>query len=693
MAETNMTPQSGGANETAPETPGESGSAPVPPAQPGPRPAKTVPPSGTSDSPSQPVAETAETAAPEGFNRAALLQQVNRASVVHLYMQERHVHGGVYVEGSVDGDIAGRDVHKTGERGKAGGRERTRVDVVQFPPRDQDKLRAVVARVVDHDRARAILDKHRVMILRGRSGAGKEAAAVTVLGLEKDILVVNPAVRVTDLVGFTEHFPYGDGRRYLVATLPADTANRLDAFVVRSLQRQLEERDSYLVITVDEAATLDAALADVVMPWHARPDVLAALRKHLVFHLGQEGAANLEERYEVAELIRDVEPRGLRGLDQTAHALVAAFECGEGMDGVRRRLGLDARSRLEEWFETQRSPEQLAFLLAAAVLSGRPYTVVDAQASRLERQIARLTRIDLSRHRIDPRRRRGRRLEQAFACLRHGLVDTEFGLCPADLVEMGDPGLRGELLRLIWFEDDVLGEAPPRWVRAGGADGDPMVRLQAAAAAGWLSQFDFSVVRDRLLFPWAKGTVREAFTAAEALGFAANFSESGTDGLTLRLLDVWSTEKGDDDVDRWYTAALAYGGGVGIRYPEVALPGLLRILVNEDLRSPRHVVVCVLSLLRASVDAAPAVAQSVLRHLREWLTLEDEPQWAARWVTVLALEAAADPGEERAGWFRQLLLDPLTTPSVHRLVRAALAHKRTTRDAALQCLHQLLADV
>lgn len=626
-----------------------------------------------------------------GFERDEVLQQLSRASVVHLYMQERRVYGGVYVEGSVQGDIAGQDLRKTSSSNSVGDPRGSRISVVPLPPEDRRRLRAVVEPVADHDRARQILDRHRLAFIYGPSGTGKETAAAAALGLEKEIFIVTSAVTTSDLVAFGERFSYGRECCYLVPSLAPATAERLDASIVGSLQRQLADQESQLVVTIDDPANLDRGVAHLLVSWREGPDPLVALRSHIAFYLQDEDRESyVESRYGLAALVQELASRGVRSVDEAARAICDANKCDEGSEHVRIRLGLDARRRLETWFEPSRTLAQLAFLLASSVLSGRPYTVVDAHAERLERLLARLTRIDLSRHHVDPRRRRRQRLEDAFARLGRGLVETEFGPCPADLVEMGDQALRGELLRLVWSEYDVLGEALLRWLRSAGRDRDPLVRLQAAAAAGWLAQLDFATVRERLFLPWARGNRSEAFCAAEALGFAANFSADGTAGLALRLLAVWSGEQGDrTDIARWFTAALAYGGGVGIRYPEVAVPGLRRILLNDDPRSLARVVDCLVSLLRAAAGADPAVATVVLQYLAGWLDLDRRSSDAARWTLTRVLTGTADITAENNGRLGAILFTNANAPSVAVLLRSALSD-RATRNLALQALRDLL---
>ena len=266
-------------------------------------------------------------------------------------------------------------------------------------------------------------------------------------------------------------------------------------------------------------------------------------------------------------------------------------------------LGFGAPARAGEWFAAEggRSPAELGFLLAVTVLYGVPYSTAIRHAEKLEQLIADASRIRLARQPAEPLRSRSCRLAAAMAVLEPGFIETEYGKSPVDTVRLESPWLVHAVLGAVWQEYDLLCGALLKWLRATGDDPDPGVRLRAAAAAGWLSQYDFAALRAELFLPWAAGTSRAAWAAADALGQAAWMP--GTAPLVLALLDVWAGQDGNYEL--WWTAAVAYGGDAGVAYPNVALDHLLAITEKDDPRARGVVAGSLVRLLAARRPGSP----------------------------------------------------------------------------------------
>ena len=162
-----------------------------------------------------------------------------------------------------------------------------------------------------------------------------------------------------------------------------------------------------------------------------------------------------------------------------------------------------------------------------------------------------------------------------------GFVDTAYGRVPAEIVQLERPRLAQSVLEVVWTDYDLLAEALLGWLRELGDDPDPWIGLRAALVAGHLAQYDFSVVSERLLLPWALGSTNAASAAADALGQVA--AEESTTPLALAMLNVWATS---DVYDLWWTAAAACGGDAGVCQPDFADEVVAR---SRPPRPPRRV--------------------------------------------------------------------------------------------------------
>lgn len=609
-----------------------------------------------------------------------------RAVVAAVYIHQDHRSYGVYAEGSIRAqDVSGRDKTAGGGTGQRGERQR-QVSVLPVAEQDRKRLRLVMVSAGRQDHAAEILSSRRLVVLHGPDGVGKASAGLCLLGLEHEVLSVDPSLTAADLAEFRRRFPYGRERRYLVDALAPATASRLTSFVLRAAARELAEDGSYLVITVDDRIPLSGDLAEFVVPWHERPDISRALRTHLDYYLPGD-AASAEERYELDQVSSGLAARAVRRVDEAARVVGNAFRAGRPLDAALAELGFGARQRAEKWFAADggRTPGEVGFLLAVTVLLGVPYATAARHAAELERLIAAASRIRLSAQPADTLRSRSGRLAGAMAVLEAGFIETEYGRSPAEMVRPESPWLVPAVLNTVWHEYDLVCGALLQWLRAAGDDPSPDVRLRAAAAAGWLSQYDFAALRRELFLPWAKGSSRAAWSAADALGLAAGLP--GTAPLALALLDVWAGQ--DDDYDLWWTAAVAYGGDTGVAFPSIALDHLLAIAEKDDTRARDVVAGSLVRLVGAGGRYIPDLAAYVLACLGDWL--ERSPAAA---MTVQAgygemLRRAGDPDWPASREYFQCLVAPEARASSARLLRAALG-SRASRDGALRSVEELI---
>jgi hypothetical protein len=625
------------------------------------------------------VKETAATAGEEYAER-------DRAGVTSVYYFDNRRSYGVYAEGKITArEIAGHDKTVTSGDKPSSAETARAVSVVAVASRERERLATVTVSAGNRNRAAVVLDRERLVILHGPPGVGKATVGLWLLGLDHEVLSVDPSLTARDLTEFSRHFPYGKQRRYLVEALPAATIAQLSGFVVRAATRDLEDRDSYLVITVDDRIPLSPELAGYVVPWPDRPDAALALRAHLTYYLGGDEAAAAESRYDLTQLNAGLSGRPVRSVDEVAHIVADGFRASQPLDSLLDDLGFGAPARVAEWFAVEeRTPADLGFLLAAAVLGGCPYLTVSRHARRLEKLIADACRIRLKRQPDNPLRPRSQLLKETMAVLKPGYVETEYGQSPAEIVELENRWLVQAVLSTVWAEYDLLAGALLRWLQETGDDPEPGVRIRTASAAGWLSQYEFAALRRQLFVPWARGSSNAARAAADALGLAA--WQDSTAPLVLALLSVWA--RNDRDYDLWWTAAVAYGGEVGVRYQGVAMDHLLIIAGNADDRAAHVVAHSVVRLVASGGRFAPEVASFVLAHLTNWLTDSQEAALTALSAYAEMLRRASDANWPSSREYWQLLTAPASLPGSADLLRAVL-NERAFRTWALDSIEIL----
>lgn len=593
--------------------------------------------------------------------------ELSRAAVTNVYVSDyRRI--GVYAEGNVRArDVTGRD--KTASDDSKGRQPVRTVSVVAIARAERDKLSRVEVRAGEHERAGAILERERLAILRGPVGIGKGTAGLSLLGFDHEVLSVDPSVTARDLADFKQRFPYGKGRRYLVEGLQPATAAQLSRFVIRKTLQQLSWRGSYLVMTVDDRTPLHPDLASYVVRWTDRPDIAVVLRRHLGYYLPADKAVAVEATLDLPALCAGMTDRGLGSVDEIAQAIATAYARSRPLDSLLDGLGFGARERAAEWFSTSRSPRDLGLLLAITVLGGCPYSTVTSHAKRLEKLIAERSLMSHSARRLDPLQARSQRVRESMAVLEPGFVDTEYGQSPANLVRLESRWLVQAVLGAVWREYNIVADALVVWLREVGDDPDPGVRLRAAAAVGWLSQYEFATLRERVLMPWARGSSRAAWAAADALGQAAWLDAAAP--MALGLLSVWASQEADYDL--WWTAAVACGGETGVRYVAIAMDQLRGIAGRDDDRASPVVAQSVVRLVASGGRFAPEIAAYVLAHLANWLDDTRPAAHTAQRAFAELMRRASDPDWPSSAEHWKLLTAPDSQDSSAALLRALLA--------------------
>lgn len=610
--------------------------------------------------------------------------------------------GGAYFAGEahVGRDVVGRDQRTTAPT------DRPDLGAMATVVAEETvrKIRAVYEKTPSYRQVRRVLETRRVAILFGQHHVGKWATALHLLS-ETDqggISEINPDIDLDGLMGFG--FEYG--RRYVVDALRPEIAERLNTFVLNRLSTTLESRSSQLVLTIDSRAALAReTVGDYLVTWSEAPDQKVVLERHLDWYLSEAKTnANVRELLAV-EGVHDLLENHLAPgeIDRLAE-LLAQSACGEiSADEALQRFEVRAQQDVERWFRTHTDLSDCTFMIAVAVLNGASYQAVANAAARLQKLLEALE--PAAPEADDPptgtrifARTRTQRMKEVGARLESGYQLAEFGLSPVELVRLENLSMQLAVVRHVWHEHDTVRGPLLSWLEELGRHGSFEVSDRAAAAVGKLTEYDFGHLRAEVLLPWANSEDQRARdAAAAALGVPAWGSDAAPQ--VFGLLHHWSTLDGNPRL-RW-TAAAAYGGLAGLRFPELALYGLRRIL---NAGEPDLLGVCSRSLLYLfnAGAYAPGLHRLVLETLAGWST-EWEPSSVLTISTlgiVLRLAYAAELEPTRApGQYWPTMLWLFDTDGPERATTVALLRQaldtKPTRGAALEVIRRwtLVADV
>ena len=272
----------------------------------------------------------------------------------------------------------------------------------------------------------------------------------------------------------------------------------------------------------------------------------------------------------------------------SSHADLLSAQAFEQTNDEPRNNGIDVSTlslaaKVECWFESHQDPEQRILMITLAVLNGSNYQVAIEASTRLKCLIYPPSDREESFASgvVQTTTRRTKRLEKVYAHLEDGYENKEYGQDRIKRVMFNEPELQSAVLQYIWEEEDAYCNSILTWIEELGSHPSFEIRIIAAAVAGELSSYTFGTVKDKVFLPWAKSD--KPFVqrlAALALSVPAYNEHQDVSQQALKLVSHWSSLTNSPKL-RW-TAIVAYGTYVGLRFPSLALDKLYEVVQSDD---------------------------------------------------------------------------------------------------------------
>lgn len=508
------------------------------------------------------------------------LKELLRANKVAVnYIDNRS--GGVffYDKTQIDGDVVGRGQFKKQAYKTIGVRPEEAVSQILVD--DLAKVNSVYLQVEKYFIAYESLVERNIIILWGKSHIGKLTTALHMLHrLHEDVIFELDPSGSLKLANFANSATQG----YVIDTYSAEKVGELSVFNLNKLSSQLKKNKSHLIITFDDRVHLvrNEGVNKYLVVWDEVPNTMAMLEKHLDWYATTPSIRQESGSYCLSNEIQTIIQLPLLPgeVDRLAKLLIEVvlgkFELAIAVERFNARTG----EQVEKWFEENLDLRDRILLISAAVYNGASYQIV----ANAEKELSSLLQKSEDKKMsvlLDPfSSLRSRRIRNIEASLKPGFEETEFGHSPVEIVELNNPVMQPAIVEFVWKEADSIRDVLVQWLRSAVIDTPFDMRIRAAAAVGELAKHDFGYIRRELLLPWGTHSdyvVRAA--AAFSLGIPAWESEMAP--LVLGLLHHWCT------INNWrlcWTATAAYGGLVGLRFPDAALRDLYQVANTGDVR-------------------------------------------------------------------------------------------------------------
>lgn len=315
--------------------------------------------------------------------------------------------------------------------------------------------------------------------------------------------------------------------------------------------------------------------------------------------------------------------RDLSNQTVSLHADVLSAQDSEQTDDESQSNRIDISTlsltaKVEYWFESHQEPEQRILMITLAVLNGSNYQVAIEASTRLNCLIypPHDREEPLASGVAQTTTRRTKRLKEVYAHLEDGHENKEYGQERIKRVIFDEPDFQATVLQYIWEEEGAYCNSILTWIEELGSHPSFEIRIIAAAVAGELSSYTFGAVKDKVFLHWAKSDqpfVRKL--AALALSVPAYNEHQGISQQALKLVGHWSSLTNSPKL-RW-TAIVAYGTYIGLRFPKLALDKLYEAIQSNDARFFSIIAESVVNLFETSkFNASQNVI--VLNALEKW---------------------------------------------------------------------------
>ncbi|MFG2354443.1 hypothetical protein [Streptomyces sp. NPDC048521] len=522
-----------------------------------------------------------------------------------------------------------------------------------------------------------------VVVLVGPPGSGKRSAAVALVAEvaeRTEYVVLSPGRSLDDLAGGRVAFEKGVG--YVLLDRMDEDASQTADFDWRRVRDTVREHGAHLVVTTVHPADGGPVESVRHVPWRL-PDLAAVLRVRLV----RSGCARDAVERAVALM-----PAGC-GIAEVA---AAAERIARGAEpaGVWQEYGSSAAQPVRDWFARDRTPQEWAEVTTLAFVNGAGYRDFETCQERLESWLVPAFPAPVSEvEQAEAARQTADRRQSLSRNALVGVEERKDGALTRTALVFPHSHYRQWALQELWTK-----RSTPFWngvrdwlTELIGTQPGLGMQLSVAQGLALLTRPAFDEVADNYLRPWARGAAGPAGQSTATLVLQCMCLDESLAATALGVARDWA--RSPDPALR-STAAAAFSGALGVRFPTDAVTILLRLIVRRgglpvDASFALAGLVAVLAECGQDTGAVFRPLAYRLRAQRGTLTGQPKENTLDAVLTVLRARDARTGRRMCAGVLER---EPRQTDTIGELW-AGVLENRPRRSLAVHGLYATLRDL
>ncbi|WP_349408739.1 toll/interleukin-1 receptor domain-containing protein [Pseudalkalibacillus sp. SCS-8] len=470
----------------------------------------------------------------------------------------------------------------------------------KIPAEELESIKARYVPVKERQVAAEILSKHHLLYLKSSKRVGKYTTSLHILN-ELNLSQINQIIGDTtfDLLA-TSRLKKDTG--YLIDNVALDMLVSANHQTVRLLMKNLEENNSYLILTSSNTTDYNESLDPVSITIEDAPDRYQLVKKQIETATEDTKTSALQFIHTNKQMLEQSEFAPAK-VEQLATFILQT----KGLTSAQLNdyIAQLTQERIRHYFNNDITRSQFSKLLTLAVLRDIPLLEFSKHAQHVSEQI-NIGREDTSLQTLEAE------LEFLQARTYKKPITTDIGMDTVEFITFTNKDNADLILRHMWQHYPDLRKTIVEWIHLLIEDKTFKLKEEVIQTVVYLATLDFSYIRNELLQGWANHkSPYYRYSAVKVLKLLSY--DRQYIAQISRLLHSWGSLRNNYNL-RW-TAAATYTSRVGAILLPQAMGDIIAMYHDPNLTKMNDTIARSISFLLSNPNANTAYYEIIFKKL------------------------------------------------------------------------------